>query len=256
MPLLVDASPSGLQDLCDEDSSLLDVCRTEQIDASKKLQNAYVEITSDLEAFLAQQHPVGLQHCTHPRLTINHVVITKNLRCWHTYLTLSLIYRDAYFGQLNDRFRAKWTEYKHLSDTAKVRLREVGIGLVFDPLRKPNIPVLTAISANEAGGLYYFSVSLINANGEESEPSTVASIQLSDGYAVDVQLASQDSTAIGWNIYAGASPTAVYRQNQDPIDLGSDWIYYPSTPGPDLRIPESGQKPNFLRALPRRLARG
>lgn len=256
MPLFVDGLPSSVQDLCYEDSSLLDMCRTEQIDASRKLQNAYTELISDLECFFVQQHQLGGRYYAHPRLTVDHVVITGNLRSWHTYLTLSLVYRDAYFGQLNDRFRAKWTEYKSLSDTAKFRFREVGVGLVLDPLRKPNIPILTVTSANEVGGVFYFSVCLVNANGEESEPSTVVSIQLSDGYAVDVHLAAQQSTAVGWNVYAGASPAAVYRQNETPIDLGADWIYYPSMPGPDHRIPESGQKPHFYRALPRRLERG
>ena len=256
MPLFVDGPPSSLQDLCDEDSSLLDVCRTEQIDASKKLRNAYVQISSDLECCFAQQHELPIWHNIDPRLKLNQVVITTSLRSWHVYLTLSLVYRDAYFGQLNDRFQAKWNEYRKLSETAKVRLREVGVGLVLDPLRKPASPALIATPANEVGGLYYFSACLVNAKNEESEPSAVASIQLSNGYAVDVQLASQHSTAIGWNIYAGASPTAIYRQNALPIDLDTDWIYYPSMPGPDHRIPDSGQKPHFYRALPRRLERG
>jgi hypothetical protein len=256
MPLFTDGPPSSLEDLTDQDSGLLDVCRLEQIDASRKSKLAHAELGSQLHSLIDEQRTIYLAYHNNPYLSLSHVVVTPNLKTWHTFQTLALIYRDAYFNQLNDRFQAKWTEYNELSATANSRLRETGVGIVLDPLQRPDAPVLAAIPAAETGGMFYFSVCLVNSTGEESQPSPVASIQVPDGYAVDLHLASIPSNATGWNVYGGASPETLYLQNQPPVDTSLDWIYGPSTALLNGRTPGFGQKSNFSYRLPRRLLRG
>jgi hypothetical protein len=256
MSLFLDGPPSSIEDLTDQDSGLLDVCRIEQIDASVKIKLAHNETGVQIESLFDQQRTFLSQYWGQPQFGLRNVVVTPTLSMWHTWHTLSLVYRDAYFNQLNDRFQAKWNEYRSLAETAKNRLREVGVALVFQPLPRPNSPVLTATPAAEVGGTFYFSATVLNAAGEESAPSPVGSIQISDGNAVDVQSASQAPNAQGWNVYAGGSPETLYRQNDAPLSTDGDWLFYPSLAAQSGQLPGKGQSPNLIQRLPRLLPRG
>ena len=182
--------------------------------------------------------------------------MTPALKMWHTWQALSLVYRDAYFNQLNDRFALKWKEYQLLAETEKSRLRELGIGIVWNPLPKPDCPVLTLTPAAEIGGTFYFSVAVLNAAGEQSAPSPVESLQLPDGNAVDIQVPGPPPNSIGWNVYVGTSPKEVCLQNSSPLPLDTHWVCFPSTMVANGCPPSNGQAPNMLRPLPRLLGRG
>jgi len=243
--------------LTDQDSGLLDVCRIQQIDAAVKLRLAHSEIAVELESMFEQQRSVYTNYyCGQPKLNIRHLAVTPLLKMWHTWHTLSLVYRDAYFSQLNDRFQAKWNEYRGLGESARNRLREMGVGLVLDPLARPECPILTATPATETGGTFYFSVVLQNAVGEQSAPSPVESFHVLDGNAVAVSLAAQPPNAQGWSVYAGSSPEAIYLQNDSPVSLDGQWLFYPSTAVLNGPLPGRGQAPNLIRPLPRLLPRG
>jgi hypothetical protein len=256
MALFIDGSPSNIEDLTDQDSGLLDVCRIQQIDAGRKLNLAYREIDVEIESMFEQQRSVYSPYCGHPRLRIGQIAITPPLKMWHTWHTLSLVYRDAYFDQLNDRFQAKWNEFRAMAESAKNRLRDLGIGLVLDPLPRSTPPGLTPVPATETGGTFYFAVTLRNAAGEHSAPSSVETIQLSGGNAVDVQLTGAAANATGWDVYVGSSPKTCCKQNDGLLSLGDAWSFYPSTAVLNGPLPKAGQDPNFLRALPRLLQRG
>ena len=257
MALFIDGPPASIEDLTDQDSGLLDICRTQQIDASVKLRLAQAEIWVELESLFSQQRPVyPSYYYSQPQFSIRHLAITPPLKMWHTWHTLALVYRDAYFNQLNDRFQAKWNEYRILGNAAKDRLRDIGVGLVLDPIVRPNSPLLTPTPASETGGAFYFAVVLQNEAGEQSAPSLVQSIQLADGNAVDVTLTAVPANARGWLIYGGTSPDHLYLQNDVPIALDGDWLFYPSTAILTGQGPGTGQHPNLVRAVPRLLPRG
>jgi hypothetical protein len=256
MALFIDGSPSNIEDLTDQDSGLLDVCRIQQIDAGKKLNLAYREIGVEIESMFEQQRSVYTPYCSHPRLNIGQITITPSLKMWHTWHALSLVYRDAYFDQLNDRFQAKWNEFWAMSESAKNRLRDLGIGLVLDPLPRPAVPALTPTPGTETGGTFYFAVTLRNPAGEHSAPSSVETIQLSDGNAVEVRLSASTANARGWDVYVGNSPKTCCKQNDGQLSPDDVWLFYPSTAVLNGSLPKGGQDPNFLRALPRLLPRG
>jgi hypothetical protein len=184
------------------------------------------------------------------------VAVTPALRLWHTWLTLSLIYRDAYFNQLNDRYQAKWDEYQKLASSARVKLQEVGVGLVLDPLPKPDGPTITTLPATESGGTFYFSVTFVNAAGEESTSAEPEAVTVPDGSVSALQVMTPPANALGWNAYGGTSPDAMYLQNESPLGLDEDWTYYPSTAVNTGDTPGAGQTPNLIRGLPRLLQRG
>jgi hypothetical protein len=256
MSLFADGPPSNIEDLTDNDSGLLDVCRVQQIDASIKLTLAHRELTVQLDSLFEQQRTLYSLVGSGSQLSARHVAVTPTLRMWHTWHTLSLVYRDAYFNQLNDRFSAKWNEYRRLSDEEKNRLRELGVGIVWDPIARPRGPLLSLSPATEVGGTFYFSVALLNAAGEQSSPSPVESVQLPDGNAVDIQVSDQPANAQAWNLYGGSSPDALYLQNESPIPLDGHWVFYPSTSLLNSAQPGIGQTANVTKPLPRLLSRG
>jgi hypothetical protein len=256
MSLFADGPPSSIEDLTDQDSGLLDVCRVQQIDASVKLKLAHRELAVQLESLFEQQQTIYSFGYLNSQLTLRNVAVTPTLKMWHTWQALSLVYRDAYFNQLNDRFSAKWNEFRRLGDEARNRLRDLGVGIVWDPLPRPISPTLTPTPATEVGGTFYFTIALLNAAGEQSAPSPVTSIQLADGNAVELQLSNQPANARGWNAYAGTSPGEVYLQNASPISMDSQWTFFPSTAVVSGSVPGNGQAPNMIRALPRLLGRG
>ena len=256
MSLFTDGPPSNVEDLTDQDSGLLDICRIQQIDAGVKLKLAHREIAIEIEAMFEQQRSLNDPYGGYAKLTIKHVAITPLLRMWHTWHTLSLIYRDAYFDQLNDRFQAKWSQYRNLSESARDRLRGVGIGLVREPLPRPDVPILTPTPAAEAGGTFYFLIDIQNKTGETSFPSPVETIQLSAGNAIEVRTAALPTNVQGWNFYAGTSPKTCYQQNDLAISSGDSWVFYPSTAVVNGLLPTNGQEAHFLRVLPRLLPRG
>jgi hypothetical protein len=256
MALFVDGPPASIEDLTNQDSGLLDVCRTEQINASTKLMLAAEEIGVELEALFERQRFIHFFYSGQTRLNLHHLAVTTPVKLWHTRHTLALIYRDAYFNQLNDRFQAKWNEYAKLANSARAQLQEVGVGVVLDPIPRPPGPILTPTPATEVGGIFYFSVTLLNAACEESAGAPPVSIQLANGNAVSVQLTSQPPNARGWNVYTGVSPAALFLQNESPLATDDEWVFYPSAAIATGRIPGSGQQPTYLRPLPRFLQRG
>jgi hypothetical protein len=256
MPLFIDGPPAGLEDLTNEDSGLLEVCRVAQIDLTVKMNLAHSEIGLQVEGLFEQQRSLYEPWYTHPKLSRRNLAVTPCLKRWHIYQTLSLVYRDVYFNQLNDRFQAKWLEYQRLTDVERDRIRELGVGVVLDPIARPCSPSLTAIAAPETGGDFYVSVSLFNGAGEESAPSAVIPFQLAAGYAISIQLTSSPRNAGGWNVYVGQTPVTLWLQNQTPLSPDETFLFYPSGAVISGTRPGQGQAPGFMLTLPRRISRG
>jgi hypothetical protein len=258
MPLLQDGTISTIGDLVKYDSNLLDISNTEGINLTSKLESAKEEISVDLDGLFDQAQRTLWAIAGPARLELRHVVVTPALRLWHTFHTLSLTYRDAYYSQLNDRFQGRWKEYKAQASWARERLLQTGVGIVTDPIVRAEAPTLTATPGPETGGTFYISLSFLNAAGEEGDASTAASITVSDGNLILIEPVHAPENAVGWNVFAGVSPEMMLLQNEEPLGT-SDPYYYAASAGPGVmpaRTPGTGQSPNFLRALPRLLQRG
>lgn len=256
MALFIDGPSSSIQNLTDQDSGLLEVCRTEQINATTKLSLAHDEMSADLDSLFAGQRSIYGPVYGQPRLNKSHVAVTPPLVLWHTFQTLSLIYRDAYFNQLNDRYQAKWEQFQKLSNNAYKKFREIGAGLVLNPLPRPESPLLSTVPATETGGTFYFAITYLNSTGEESASSFAESFAVPDGAAVDIQLVPPPVNVSGWNVYVGTAPDSLYLQNEDALTPDSDSLFYPSTLVTAGDTPGAGQKPNYFRSLPRLIQRG
>src|SRR5579883_946062 len=106
MPLFTDGPASTIEDLAAQDSQVLDVASVEGIDLTRKLALAQEAVAIDIEAVVRRSNsgPVHLKH----------IVVTPALRLWHTYRTLELVYGDAYYNQLNDRYASKRDRFAEL----------------------------------------------------------------------------------------------------------------------------------------------
>lgn len=254
MAMLLDGPPSTIGDLSARDSDLLEVAASEGIDLSAKLQLAVADITNAVDAILTSQLPscAGTQH-QFPSL--RHIAVTTQLKRWHTFTTLKLVYQDLYFSRLNDRYQAKMKMYREEELCAVGDLRMVGLGVVYDPLPQAVTPNVVMVQATDAGGTVYVAVSYVNQKGEQGSASVAAQVDIPIGNIASVNLSALAGNAIGWNLFAGIAPDTLYQQNPQTLGPLAAVTLAPDTlaSGP---MPGFGQHANRLYPIPRRILRG
>jgi hypothetical protein len=186
---------------------------------------------------------------------LNNIVVTPPLQLWHIFHTLVLVYQDAYFNQLNDRYKGKRDQFQQLAKWAMDKLIQTGVGIAADPIPQAAPPQLTSIPGGQPATTYCAATSWLNVEGEEGQASNPSTLTVAAGNALVVQPVSQPANATAWNVYAGLSPTAMTLQNASPLALNQVWVQAGpvSTLG---QAPGNGQAPDYLSALPRLIQRG
>jgi hypothetical protein len=253
MALLLDGAPSTIGDLSARDSDLLDVSATEGIDLSAKLQLAATDVGNTIESMLMAVLPSFNVRERFPSL--RHIAVTPQLKLWHTFSTLRLVYQDVYYSRLNDRYQAKMKMFREEAARALEDLRTVGLGVVFDPLPQAVAPGVAMVQSTSAGGTVYAAISYVNQKGEQGLASVPAEIDVPSGNSATLNLTALADNATGWNLFAGVSPGTLYQQNLQPLDPLAGVTVDPDNllSGPQ---PGSGQHANMLHPLPRRILRG
>ncbi|HWE52420.1 MAG TPA: hypothetical protein VG273_21670 [Bryobacteraceae bacterium] len=254
MALFVDGPAFGIDDLTDQDSALLDIALDNDINVTTKMSLALDEIKTDLQLWLLKLRPT-LETLWIPALRVEQIVVTPALKRWETMHALALVYRDAYFSQLVDRYQAKWQEYAKLARDARESFIATGMSLVNDPVPQALPPALTSTPAPQSGGTFYASVAWVNAAGQEGAASAASSITIADGNVMVVSGVNPPPNATGFRVYAGPALAALYLQNQVLLPVGAVCLYIPGliTHGP---LPGPGQKADFVRPMARTLLRG
>jgi len=189
-----------------------------------------------------------------PQPTLDRVVVTPPLKLWHTARSLELVYGDAYNSQLNDRYAGKRDQFHVLAKWAYEKLIEIGVGIAAQPVPRAAIPTVTPFPGALADGLYYVTMAWVNAGGEEGGAATETAISTTSSTFL-VGTATAPRAAAGWNVYAGAAPDTMFGQNTSLLTLGQTWEQ-PAVLAQTGELPGKGQKPTYLRALPRVLQRG
>jgi hypothetical protein len=257
MALFVDGPAVVVDSLTEYDTNVLSVAASEGINLTTKIQLAQEQMYLEINRWLRRSSFRETVTLSGIHYGIEHVVWSKAMRVWQVYQALAFIYRDAYYSQLNDRHQARAKEYEKLANKAQMDFAEYGLGMVQAPLKRPQQPVASLVPAQEAGGTYYFAVTYTNDAGQESSASGVLSVEVTDGNAVDLTLAPPLSgNATGWNLYAGASPEQMVRQNDGALVLTADWAYLPSLAVTDGAKAGPGQAPDQHWPLHRYLQRG
>ena len=259
MALFIDGPVSSMEDLAAQDSQLLDTASVEGIDVTQKLALAQGELALGLKALLTRLSYVDQLFWIAPQPNLGSVVVTPALKLWHTFRSLEMVYSDAYNSQLNDRYAGKRDQFHVSAKWAYEMLIQAGIGVASVPVPRAATPAVTAAAAAVLGiplpdGVYYATVAWVNAAGEEgacAPPATIATT----GSSLLVQPAgAAPKTAAGWNVYVGAGPDSMTLQNGSPIAIGQTWLQPAALaagqpPGP-------GQRPSYLKPVPRMIQRG
>ncbi len=252
--LFTDSPAITIEDLADYETSVLDTAATEGINLTVKIRLATNEVGIQLEAQFAPLAATGLAGS--PGLTLENIVVTRPMVSWLVYHTLELVYRDAYFSQLNDRYKAKWTQYTTLATSASALLFQIGIGTTPNPVPQAENPALSLTAGALTPGKYFVEVTWLNAAGEEGSPSETTALDVPTGDSLQVQPVNPPAGAVSWNAYAGVTPDNLFLQNSTPFAPAVSWVAPNSgltTTGPQ---PGNGQQPEFLSPAPRILLRG
>jgi hypothetical protein len=252
--LFTDNPAIAIEDLADYETAILDTAQTEGINLTVKIRLATNEVGLQLES---QFTPLGLNGATAtPGLTLNNIVVTPSMRLWLLFHTLELVYRDAYFSQLNDRYKAKWDEYKDLSTSASALFFQIGVGTVAAPISQAVHPILRLVAGVLAPATYFVEVSWKNVSGQEGSPSEMTAIDVPANSTFQVQAVSPPPNAVSWNVYAGASPDALFLQNATLLSPGATWTAPNSGLLTTGQQPGTGQPPTYLSPAPKILLRG
>lgn len=246
---------STIQDLMTQDSSVLVTAQTENIDLGQKLSAAQQELGIELTTLLQRSNTYDWQFWLQPNPQLNNIVVTPPLQLWHVFQTLTLVYQDAYFNQLNDRYQGKRDQFQQLGKWAMEKLIQTGLGIASDPIPQAASPQLTSIPGGQPTATYYVSVSWLNVEGQEGQASSPSCLTTGAGIVLVAQPVNQPPNATAWNVYVGLSATTLALQNTAPLALNQVWVQAApvSTVG---QTSGSGQAPDYLRALPRLIQRG
>jgi len=225
---------------------------------TRKLALAQDELAVELGTLLTRLSSLEQPFWYSASLSLASVVVTPALKLWHTFRALEMVYRDAYNSQLNDRYAGKRDQFHEMAGWAREKLIQTGIGIASDPVPQAATPDVVMAQGPGgtplADGTYYVTMAWVNGAGEEGGCAVPAAIPLMGGTLL-VRPGQAPQTARGWNVYVGAAPDAIARQNGSPIAVGQNWVQ-PNTLNTAGRPPGSGQSPSYARPVPRAIQRG
>ncbi len=245
MALFNDGMISRLEDLRGYESTIYDLAATEGIDLSQKEVLAQQELQVELTRRFFADDPENLAKA----------VVTLPLKLWHIFQTLTLVYRDAYNSQLNDRYLGKWREYERLARWAFDNLLTLGVGMVDQPVPKAAPPLISTVAGTGGAAMYWARAAWIGQSGEEGCPSEPSILAAAQGTVPVITAIEAPSGASGWNVYVSSEPGATYLQNSSPILVTESWTLPPSGLAAG-RAAGDGQAPTSYRRYERTLRRG
>jgi hypothetical protein len=255
MALYTDGPISVPADLQRYENAILNVASTESIDLGAKILLAQQDLANEIVLFLLRRsylHEYSLD--LRRSRGVKDVVVTEPLRQWHVHKTLSLIYRDAYNNQLNDRYQGKWAEYEVLAKESARIYFQIGVGLVADPVPKAMAPTVSTVAGTAAGGTFYVAVTWVNVPGQEGAPSNSVPLVTSEGQQIMAMVGTPPESVTNWNVYVGTSPGVLNLQNQSPLGTSSSWTMT-SGLNPGRPLPD-GQHPTWFVVDHRVMERG
>jgi hypothetical protein len=249
MALFTDGAVASIEDLKGQDTQLLTVATTEDIDVTRKLALAHDEISVELTGLLEQRMPSAEVAATP---SLDQVVVTPTLKLWHVFRALEMVYRDAFNSQLNDRYAGKRDEYHEMAAWAYSRLVQGGLVMASNPVKQATTPEPKPSAGSLADGAYYIAISWTNGTGDEGASSVPSMIQISGG-SFSVQ-AETTAGITGWNIYCGSSPSTMTIQNDTPLAPGATWIQ--ADVSKTGHLAGDGQMRTYRLPVPRTIQRG
>lgn len=240
MALWIDFIDIGLDELSRYDSNLPAVLSIEDIRLDSKLELSHRLITSLLDQTLPASESVG------------HIAVTEPLRRWHATQTLALIYKDAYFLRLSDRYKLRQESLFVEVRDAKAQFLSNALPMVTTPIPKAPRPELSLHTGNLPIDAYYVVVSFVN-EAVEGEASDIASLALPAVGGLSLRIVT-DQAPYGLRIYAGNTIESMTLQLTQVGDLSQPISLAALIAGGSK--PGKGQNPDRAIHIEHRLLRG
>lgn len=259
MALFTDAEIVSLDDLLQYENSLVQVSSSHSIDVSTKVNLSVGAIGDKVMLWLLKVGASDPQWINRRLLGLSTVVVTPTLHRWLCFDSLSRFFAEAYNVQLNTRFQGKWTEYQQQASEAADLVFMSGIGIVYNPLPQPAMPVVSFQNTTAPAETLFVQTSWVDSRGDESMLSPVNGSIVNSASTVTISMAESTQlvpmAATGWNLYAGTTSNDLTRQNNAPLVIGTTFplTAFGLISGPE---PIGGQQPNFYIALSRQIQRG
>jgi hypothetical protein len=259
MALFTDAEIIVLQDLMPYESSLLQVASSHAIDIDQKIVLAKRSVAERLTLFLRDAGVSDPQWLSRMVIGLSTVVVTPPLKRWLGFEALARFFAEAYNLQLNTRFEAKWKEYQGEAKSSADQFLHAGVGIVFKPLPKPQLPEVSIQAGVAPEEPLYVQVSWLDSQGNESALSPVNGLVANNQSTISVQMAEgalgSPPAALGWNVYVGSDENRITLQNGNPLTIGSTWTL-PSSGIEDGLAGGEGQSPDYIVPISRQVRRG
>ena len=242
--LLTDGNPNDTEDLRAYESAILSVANTEAIDLGVKLGLATEEITQEVLDFLLNRSGgADPQAGTRREIGVSDVVVTRQMKRWHALHSLEVVYRDAFNNQLNDRYKAKFFEYKKLAGQARMQTLQFGVGLVYQAVPVADGPRFSFAVGPFEATTYFARVAWVSANGQEGVGSEVTTYDAPPGSVPVVEAVNVPANATGFHVYLGLTQDSLQRQTGAAVAVGGTF----TLPGSGLatgNVPGDGQVPD------------
>jgi hypothetical protein len=259
MALFTDPAIVTLDDLLEFETSLVQVASSHGINVETKIRLATDAVNDKLLLWLLRAGASDPQYLNRRFLGLSTIVVTPALQRWLCFESLSRFFAEAYNIQLNTRFQGKWAEYRTESNQASDLVFMSGLGIVYNPLPKPGMPLVSVQDGTAPALAMFVKTAWVDRHGNEGAASPVNGVILSGASNIAVAMAEGaveiPKAAVGWNVYAGTSQSDVTRQNSSPLSIGSTW-QLPSTGLIDGVEALRGQQPSYYIILPRLSQRG
>ncbi|MBI4904149.1 MAG: hypothetical protein HY820_10970 [Acidobacteria bacterium] len=247
MGLWIDKSAPRIEDLERIDQNVSQVATVEGLDVAAVIGQAQEEVASELKLFL--ERATGI-----PEPSLADVAVTERLRRWTSLAALSLLYRNAYFNQMSERYAAKWKNYVDQADRARRENFDAGVGRISKPVSRPATPSLTMVTGSMEAGAYFICVSATNSEGAEGEASETATLTTSAPTGIRISFGSGTNVA-GWNVYAGTTADGMTLQGGCPVAPGEAWQSTGNISS-DGKAPGNGQSLDYVTKVLNRILRG
>jgi hypothetical protein len=259
MALFTDAEVITLEDLLPFETSLVQVASAHAINVDTKISLATNALSEKLLQLLRDTGMSDPQWLSRGVIGLSTLVVTPPLQRWLCFESLSKVFAEAYNVQLNTRFQGKWKEYQGESQFAADQTIQAGLGIVFKPLPKPQMPEVSVQQGTAPAEPLFVQSSWVDSQGDESALSPVNGLVVNNQSTISVQMAEgaleAPPAALGWNVYVGSDSNQITLQNGNPLSIGSTWTL-PVSGIVNGNEGANGQAPQYFVPVSRQIRRG
>ena len=265
MALFLDGDVSTPADLAGYEADIQEVASAAGIDLRIKLELAHEEVGAQLTA--SSRRPGNVYQAASggwqttggeaalARFDVNQVVVTPPLKLWTTFQALTLFFRDAHTRRANDKYLAKWNEYREMAKWAHELLLQTGIGFVSKPITRPLGPGVDFVSSSLGPLSVFVRMTWLDGDGRESAGSPEMAVKSLNAKALRVTPKAAPAGVTTWNVYVGQTRGEALLQNPDPLPAGAPWVM-PETGMAAGAALGDGQPADMFLTAPRYLQRG